>query len=182
MKKIEDLDKNIELLGNYAAFLEETLEDNGYKLSENGVMEVVDSSFNATSEYIGRGNYNGTCRREDLLVLRIVTENILDDFLQNPDGIKNVNIVYSQMPFNKPNNLIHKLSLVPVLTPAVAIFGAYGLKKDRYERVESFNVLRKYTSSLINNGLDYEHFFKQNSDSYFELIISRNKELLYKKI
>ena len=169
--------KLAELLYNYAVFLESVLGDNDYNLSSNGILEIVDSRFITTSDYFGRGNCNDDSQRKLFLSLNVATENFLDDFMKTPDKFKNINIVYSQMPFNKPNSLIHKLSLVPVITSSVAIFGAYGLKKNRYERFKNLESLNKFTSYLVKNGLGYERFFSQNNDSYFELVLSRNRHL-----
>ena len=81
------------------------------------------------------------------------------------------------MPFNNPHSLIRKLSLVPVKTSSVAVFGAYGLKKNHYEKLSNIENVEKFTSCLVKNGLGYEKFFAQNKDSYYELVLSHARSL-----
>ncbi|MBR3199192.1 MAG: hypothetical protein IKG27_04170 [Bacilli bacterium] len=162
------------MLFNYAAFLERTLEGLGYDINNNEIMEVIDSSFNATSDYLGRVNESDERNRE--LILRTVTENVLDRYLGDYMIFPNVNIVYSQMPFKKPDNLIKKMALVPILTPSVAVFGAYGSSKFVYQHKKNSESLNEFVSYLDKYDLDYDHFYDRKNDKYFELIITKKND------
>lgn len=163
------------LIKGYATFLESTLKELGYNFSEMGIMEIMDPNFNITSEYLGRISDEES--RTYIKSLRTVTENYLDDYLEDYTIFPDINVVYSQMPFHRPGELIKKLALVPVLTPSVAVFGAYGFKRKAYQRSKNIEAIEEFASQLDNNGLDFNIFNTQTADKYYKLIISRNKEM-----
>ncbi len=174
LKRGINMSNETELLGNYASFLESTLKINGYNFANGEIMEVTDAKFDVASDFLGCSFDSG---RIKAINFRVVTEDILDKYLNNYEMYPDVNIIYSQVPFYNPVSLIKKLSLVPIVTPAVAIFGAYGFKKIKYKSIQNLKYLDMFTNLLVNNNLNYDRFYKQNNKEYFELIVARNDKL-----
>ncbi len=162
------------LLFGYADFLKSTLEQAGYDFDNTEIMEVMDRDFNAISDYLGRSNEND--RRDRNLILRAVTENVLDRYLGDFMIFPNVNIVYSQVPFKKPDELIKKMALVPILTPSVAVFGAYGSDKLFYQYKKNMESLDRFVSFLDKYDLDYDRFSDSGRDKYYKLVIAKRND------
>lgn len=158
---------NVSLLNDYTIFLKSILENVGYNFSNGEIMEITDYNFNTALDFFCRSFNN----RAGSLNFRIVTEDVLERYIKNPMMFSDVRIIYSHLPFNKPENLIRKLSLVPVITPAVAVFGAYGLMDYNYKR--NLKYLDMFKQNLEQNNLSYDYFYSQTSDKRFELIVSR---------
>ena len=157
---------NIDLLAEYAKFLQASLEEAGILLSNNGVMEITDVNFDTATDYLNRDN---------LSTSRVITMDYFDYFINEPDLMPDVNIIYSQLPFKNSDLLIRKLSLVPLQTHKLAVLGTYGLNSDTKKRENNFKILRQFVKLLENTGFDYEHFSKQTTENYFNLVISRQK-------
>lgn len=164
-----DEEKQIDLLGHYAEFLESNLLGTGISFDDEEVMEVTDKKFNIVSDHFNR---------ENICSHRIVTLDYLQEYLNDPTIYPNVNVVYAQLPFDNSRELIRKLSLVPYITSSLAVFGAYGLKEDHRDYKNNSKNLKKFAKSLASKGIDYEFKTEENLTDYYNLIITKQKKLL----
>ena len=165
--------RKTKLLVDYAQFLENVLENYGYETQTHELLEITDNNFNTVSDYLGFSYKDG---RRHIKSLRICTEDVLDKILIDPNYMP-VDVVYSQMPFVRPDNMIRKLALVSANTKAVAILGAYSFKKRNYEQERNQRYLQQFSDFLTN----FEYLTEETAEGNLELVISRPKIKTYTK-
>ncbi len=166
---------NVNLLSDYAQFLESVLNDFGYEVAEHDLLEITDNNFNVVSDYLGFSSKSG---KRNAKSLRTGTVDILDKFLIDSNYMPSVDVVYSQLPFSNPDGMIRKLALVPDKTPAVAIFGSYSSEVEKYEPKRIQECLQQFASALD----DFEYLSKKTDEGNLELVISVPKIKTYTKV
>ncbi|MBR3898285.1 MAG: hypothetical protein IKJ43_03290 [Bacilli bacterium] len=186
------LNEEIDLLGEYAVFLEEILNNEDRKLSDMSIMEVVDENFNAAADYFSR---DGMPR------LSVVTKNIFDNQVgvlpitmtpyfplypeapykheDNFEDIKrlfnifDLDLIYAQMPIKDHEDVIRKLSMVASNSGITAVFGTYYYNDDEVSRHYNDALMNGFKNCLQSRDLDFNQYIKETSDKHFEVIMSK---------
>ena len=189
-----DFSEDVDLLGEYAVFLEEILNQEGRKLSNMSIMEVVDEKFNVASDYFSR---------EGMPRLSVVTKNIFDDKISvlpfkitpyiplYPEGpykhddcyetakklfnLFDLDLIYAQMPIKEHEDVIRKLSMVSSSSLITAVFGTYYYNDDEDSKLYNDDLMIGFKKCLQARNLDFSQYIKETSDKHFEIIMSRKK-------
>lgn len=187
-----EFNEDIDLLSEYAIFLEEILNNGNKKLSDMSIMEVVDERLNVASDYFSR---------RQMPRLSVVTEDLFDSkisFLPSsitpyvplyPKGpykyddnsecaknlfsVLNLNLIYAQMPIANHEDIIRKLSWVASNSNIVAIFGTYYYLGDVINKEFNNNLMNGFKRCLQAKGLDFKQYTKETSDKHFEIVMSK---------